>query len=130
MPHLVVEVENVGAVPPLGEDDGVLLLPLQAATLGSLSGLRGDVVLRRQTNRKKITLGFLVAASRVPSPSSPLPLLSLSTAPLDRGAALRAQPLSSTSPDKVCRADPCLRRRLTALRMERSRLWPAPQISR
>lgn len=118
MPHLVVEVENVGAVSPLGEDDGVLLLPLQAATLGSLSGLRGDVVLRRQTHRKKVTVGFLLAASRVPSPSSPLPLLSLSTAPSDRGDALRAQALSSTSPDKVCRADPCLRRRLATLRME------------
>lgn len=39
---------------PLGEDDGILLLPLQTPTLGDLSGLWGDVVLSRQ----RAELGF------------------------------------------------------------------------
>lgn len=46
--YLVVEVQHVGAVSPLGEDDGLLLLPLQTATLGNFAGLRGDVVLQRK----------------------------------------------------------------------------------
>jgi len=50
--HLVVEVQHVGAVSPLGEDDGVLLLPLQTATLGPLVGLRGGVVLETETSCK------------------------------------------------------------------------------
>lgn len=39
---------------PLGEDDGILLLPLQTATLGNLSRLRGDIVLQRQRAELKV----------------------------------------------------------------------------
>lgn len=73
MSYLVVEVQHVGAVSPLGEDDGVLLLPLQTATLGDLAGLRGDVVLRRQRREFSEVTGLL---QRTPSvcvlcPTSP-----------------------------------------------------------
>lgn len=37
---------------PLGEDDGVLLLPLQAPALWGLARLRGDVVLQREGGRR------------------------------------------------------------------------------
>lgn len=80
--HLVVEVQHVGAVSPLGEDDGVLLLPLQTATLGNLTGLRGDVVLRR--HRRMLDSRYDSSDSST-STSAPLPLLLVSTAPLDRG---------------------------------------------
>lgn len=51
--HLVAGVQNVGAVPPLGEDDVVLLLPLQAAALRCFSGVHGVVVLPRRREEKR-----------------------------------------------------------------------------
>lgn len=42
--NLVVEVQQVGAVSPLGQDDRVLLFSFQAASLRSLSGLGGGVL--------------------------------------------------------------------------------------
>lgn len=87
---------------PLGEDDGILLLPLQAATLGNLAGLRGDIVLQRQRREIKFrNHRVILARPSVSFLSSPLPLLLFSTAPLDRGASLTAQALSSTAPAKV-----------------------------
>lgn len=42
-------------MPPLSEDNGIRL-PLQAAALGDLAGLRGDVVLQRHRRMLKFTV--------------------------------------------------------------------------
>ena len=59
---------------PLGEDNGILLLPLQTATLGNLAGLRGDVVLRGKRGEPELRYRRLVPAdssASVISPTSP-----------------------------------------------------------
>lgn len=46
--HLVAGVQDVGAVSPLGEDDVVLLFPLQAAALRSFPDVHHVVVLQEK----------------------------------------------------------------------------------
>lgn len=55
--YLVVEVQYVGAVSPLGQDDGLYMLPVQTAALRSVSSARqrrrGVVVLQREREREE-----------------------------------------------------------------------------
>lgn len=52
--HLVGGVLDVGAVPPLGQDDGLHRFPVQTATLWNIAGrLRRRVVVLEGGHREK-----------------------------------------------------------------------------